>query len=261
MLNSLSADLNVLRLSLLETALECVAHNLNHRNSSLQLFEFGRAYSTEGPGKYQETDQLCLVLTGDTREASWQQPARITDSYQLKGAVLAVLQQLGIEPETIEGLEVPKLTDHIVYKVQNQVIAGSGQVKNSVLSQFGIKQPVYFAALNWELVSQLAADQKIAIKPIVKFPAVQRDLAAIVSRQLAYAQIESTIRKIKLSKLQDMKLFDIFESEKLGKDRRSLAMSFTFQDEEKTLTDKEIDGWMNKIMSTLEKELQVEIRK
>jgi phenylalanyl-tRNA synthetase beta chain len=148
-----------------------------------------------------------------------------------------------------------------VYKLNNQVIAGAGQVSKDVLDKFGIKQPVYYAGLNWELISALAVNHTPKIREIPRYPSVQRDLAMIVSRELAWQEVEKTVHKIRLDKLRDIKLFDIFESEKLGNGKKSLAVNFTFLDEEKTLTDKEIDGWMNKIMGTLEKELQAEIRK
>lgn len=261
MMNSLSAELNILRSSLFETALEVVAHNLNHRNSSLRLFEFGKAYSTSGSGKYAEEEKLCIVVTGNTCEDSWKQKGKQADLYFLKGVVAAVLQSLGIRADGIEVVAVPKLDNHIVFKLNGQIIAGAGEVTKKVLAKFDIKQPVFFAGLNWSLLAGLAAQQKAAVKEITRFPAVQRDVAMIVPKQLAYEEVEKTVQKIKLNKLQEVKLFDIFESEKLGADKKSLAVNFTFLDEEKTLTDKEIDGWMNKIMTTLEKELQAEIRK
>ncbi len=261
MMNSLSAELNILRNSLFETALEVVAYNLNHKNNSLRLFEFGKAYSTAGQDKYYEAEKLCILLTGNEKEDSWKQKSASSDFYSLKGTVDAVLKVLGITPDSTEILPVPKLNNHIVYKLNNQVIAGAGEVKKDILDNFGIKQPVFFAGLNWEIISELASVQTNAVKEIPKYPSVQRDIAMIVSKQLAWEEVEKTVQKIKLAKLQEIKLFDIFESEKLGAGKKSVAVNFTFLDEEKTLTDKEIDGWMNKIMGTLEKDLQAEIRK
>ncbi len=261
MLNSLSAELNILRNSLFETALEVVAHNLNHKNSSLHLFEFGNAYSTSAPGKYVESEKLCVVITGNKNEDSWKQKSVSSDFYSLKGTVDAVLKVLGITPDATEVLQVPKLDNHIVYKVNNQIIAGAGEVKKSILDKFGIKQPVFFAGLNWAVLSELASKQTKAVKEISKYPAMQRDVAIIVPKELAWEQVQQTVEKIKLNKLQEIKLFDIFESDKLGAGKKSVAVNFTFLDEEKTLTDKEIDGWMGKIMATLEKDLQAEIRK
>ncbi len=261
MLNSLSSELNVLRNSLFETALEVVARNLNHKNNSLRLFEFGKSYSTTGSAKYTEAEKLCIVITGNKNEDSWKQKSVSSDFYSLKGAVDAVLKVLGITPDSVEVLQVPKLDNHIVYKLNNQVIAGAGEVKKNILDKFGIKQPVFFAGLNWALLADIAAKQTKAVKELPKYPAVQRDLAMIVAKELPWEQVQQTVQKIKLNKLQDIKLFDIFESEKLGAGKKSVAINFTFLDEEKTLTDKEIDGWMSKIMSTLEKDLQAEIRK
>jgi phenylalanyl-tRNA synthetase beta chain len=261
MKNSLSAELNILRNSLFETALEAVAHNLNRRNDSLRLFEFGKAYSTSGPGQYNETDKLCIVLTGNTHESSWKQKAVTSDFYQLKGIVNAVLRVLGVVPDAVEAMAVPKLDNHIVYKFRGEIIAGMGEVNKKMLDRFDIRQPVFFAGLNWTVLAPLAASQKVEITEIPRYPSVQRDLAMIVARQLPYEAVEKAVQKIKLPKLRDVRLFDIFESEKLGTNKKSLAVSFTFLDEEKTLTDKEIDGWMQKIMTTLEKDLEAEIRK
>lgn len=261
MKNSLSAELNILRNSLFETALEVVAHNLNHKNNSLRLFEFGKAYSTSGPGKYAEQEQLCILLSGNVREDHWKEKAAAADIYALKGTVDNVLRLLGVIPDAAESLPAPKLQHHFVYRVNNQVIAGAGEVSKALLDKFGIKQPVFYAGLNWELLAGLAAGGSSKIREIPKYPAVQRDLAMIVAKELPWAEVEKTVQKIKLDKLRDIKLFDIFESEKLGTGKKSVAVNFTFLDEEKTLTDKEIDGWMNRIMGTLEKDLQAEIRK
>ena len=261
MMNSLSSELNVLRNSLFETALEVVAHNLNHKNNSLRLFEFGKAYSTEGAARYSETEKLCIVISGNKNEDSWKQKSAPSDFYYLKGTVDALLRVLGITPDSTETMQVSKLESHIVYKLNNQVIAGAGEVKKTIIDKFGIKQPVFFAGLNWAILSELASKQTNTIKELPKYPAVQRDIAMIVPKELAWEKVQNTVQKIKLDKLQEIKLFDIFESEKLGADKKSIAVNFTFLDEEKTLTDKEIEGWMSRIMTTLEKDLQAEIRK
>jgi phenylalanyl-tRNA synthetase beta chain len=261
MMNSLSAELNILRNSLFETSLEVVAHNLNHKNNSLRLFEFGKSYSTSGPAEYKETEKLCIVLSGNSTEDNWKHKSTATDFYALKGSVIAILKLLGINGYITETLSVPKLDNHIIFKLNGEIIAGAGEVTKKMLDKFGIKQPVFFAGLNWELLSDLATKQSPAIKAISKFPAVQRDLAIIVPKLLQYEEVEKMVQKIKPGTLQEIRLFDIFESEKLGADKKSMAINFTFSDEEKTLTDKEIDGWMNRIMTTLEKDLQAEIRK
>src|SRR6186713_919568 len=261
MMNSLSAELNILRPSLLETSLEVVARNLNHKNSNLKLFEFGKGYFTSGSGKYQEIEQVCMVISGNRNEQTWKQKGNVTDFYYIKGVLNSVLKLLGVNVDSIDALAVPKFDDHVIYKVNGEVIAGCGEVTQKVLAQFSIRQPVFFALLNWDAVLKLTSKQTLSIKELSRFPSVMRDISMVVPKALAYEEVEKSVNKLKLDKLQEVKLFDIFESEKLGADKKSIAVSFTFLDQEKTLTDKEIDGWMSKIMATLEKELNAEIRK
>jgi phenylalanyl-tRNA synthetase beta chain len=261
MLNSLSTELNILRPSLLETSLEVIARNLNHKNNDLKLFEFGKGYFTSGPGRYHELEQVCMVISGNVHDQAWKGRAISSDFYYIKGIVASVLQLLGTKPDSIETLAVPKLQDHIIYRSNGELVAGCGEVNQKVLAGFGIKQPVYFAAINWDAVMKLAMKQTLAIKELPRFPSVLRDISMVVPKQLAFAGVENSVNKLKLAKLQEIKLFDIFESEKLGPGKKSVAVSFTFLDEEKTLTDKEIDGWMEKIMGALETDLKAEIRK
>jgi phenylalanyl-tRNA synthetase beta chain len=261
MLNSLSAELNMMRPSMLETGLQVIAHNLNRRNNNLQLFEFGKTYHTSGPGQYSEPEHLCLYLTGQYTESNWRGKAHPADFFMGKGVVIRALQLLGISVDSWNTLNNARFEAGMEGIVKGKSVISLGIVSSKILGRFDIKQPVFFADLDWDLLSLLAASNKQGFREIPRFPAVQRDLAMIVPQQLPYADVEKTIRKIKLGKLQEIKLFDIFESEKLGAGKKSMAVNFTFLDEEKTLTDKEIDSWMNSIMTTLEKDLQAEIRK
>ena len=261
MKNSLSTELNILRNSLFETTLEVVAHNLNHKNTSLRLFEFGKSYSSPEPGQYHEQPELCIALTGNINEGNWKQKTEPADIYYLKGVVNSVLKLLGIRADSIEPFDIPKLNHHFVFTSENKILAGAGEVHKNVLEKFGIRQPVFFASFNWNILVAMAATSTVTVRELPRFPAVQRDLAIVVAKELKWENVLQVVQKITLNNLEEIKLFDIFESEKLGKDKKSMAVNFTFLDEEKTLTDKEVDGWMNKIMSTLEKEVKAEIRK
>jgi phenylalanyl-tRNA synthetase beta chain len=261
MLNNLSAELDILRPSMLETGLEAIAHNLNRKNNDLKFFEFGKTYSTSGQGKYDEPQHLCLYATGNTGEDSWKQKAIPFDFYRLKGVFSGVMEALGVLVESYERLQHPKFENGLQGKINGEIVLNAGIVDQRTLNRFEIKQPVFFADLDWEKLVGLTIDRKPVVREIPRFPAVKRDLAIIVPQQLEYEEVEKAVDKMRLSELLDMKLFDIFESEKLGAGKKSLAVSFTFLDEKKTLTDKEIDAWMNKIMTILEKDLQAEIRK
>lgn len=261
MLNSLSAELNVMRPSLLETSLEVVAHNLNHRNLDLRLFEFGKAYKKSGKGHYEEYDRCCLVLTGQREEAGWRQKSNPSDLFTLKGTILAVAKGLGLELTALQSNSTEKLASCLVWKQGKTELGISGEIQTGMAAKFGIKQPVFFAELDWKTMAQLAQQAKVQIREISRFPAIQRDLALIVPSTLPWCQVEETVQKIRIQTLRDIKLFDIFESDKLGEDKKSMAINLTFQDEEKTLTDKEIEEWMRNIMQGLERELGVTIRK
>lgn len=261
MINSLSAELNIMRPSMLETGLESVAYNLNRKNNDLRFFDFGKTYSTAAKDQYDEQDHLCLYMSGNSSEDSWRTKASKTDFYTLKGVIEKLLQLAGVPAEKAIVSNNPKFENAIHFIINGESIVTFGSVAKKTLQHFDIKQPVLFADFNWTTVLKYSKQNKIQFKELVKYPAVQRDLAMVVSSDLAYEQVEKTVQKIHINTLQGLKLFDIFESDKLGIGKKSMAVSFTFSDEEKTLTDKEIDGWMNKIMSALEKELQAEIRK
>jgi phenylalanyl-tRNA synthetase beta chain len=261
MINNLSAELNILRPSLLETGLESVAFNLNRKNADLQFFEFGKSYSTGGVGNYRESLHLCLYVTGQLRADSWKGKGQRSDFYYLKSLCENLFKIVGLPLPGWETLDHPKLSSGLSVRVKDRILLEAGPVSPALLRQFDCKQDLFYADIRWDYLMELASGRNIEFRELPKQLAVQRDLAMVVGRSLPFEKVENTIRGVRLEKLQEIRLFDIFESEKLGADKKSLAVSFTFLDEEKTLTDKEIDGMVNKIMGALEKELQAEIRK
>ncbi|HEU4634119.1 MAG TPA: phenylalanine--tRNA ligase subunit beta, partial [Flavisolibacter sp.] len=178
----------------------------------------------------------------------------------IKGIAEAILTALGIKNISFENTESNELQTALTAGLNGEKLIELGRVQNSLASKFDIKQPVFFADIYWDVLLKYAGKQ-VQFKEISKYPSVERDLALIVPKSMKYQQVKEQLSKLRLNKLQDVKLFDVFESEKFGAGKKSMAVNFTFMDEEKTLTDKEIDSWMNKIMATLEKELNAEIRK
>lgn len=261
LLNNLSANHNMMRPSMLETGLEAVAHNINRKNSDLQFFEFGKTYHKTEEGKYYEQEHLCLYLTGKTGADGWNSKAKEVDHFYLKGIVQRLIQLTGIEKAVWELGEVAKLNESILVKSKNQPLISLGKVSPKELKRFDIKQTTYFIDINWKLLLEHIGGKQIKVKELPKQLPVYRDLALVVSKDTAFAQFEQVIKKLKLDKLKEVKLFDLFESEKLGKDRKSLALNFTFLDEQQTMLDAEINTMMEKIIKSFEKELQAEIRK
>ncbi len=261
LLNNISIELDVMRPAMLPTALEVIAFNLNRKNNDLRFFEWGKTYKTTEVGNYEETSHLCIYLTGSMGENHWKGKGKPADIYYLKGIVEAIFKAAGVPVSFSTGASANGLELAITGSVNDTKLVELGRVSGKTTHQFDIKQPVFYANFNWDELVNLSLKRKISYREIPKFPAVERDLAMVVPKDLKYEAIKAQLDKLRLSKLQHIQLFDVFESEKLGAGKKSLAVNFTFLDEEKTLTDKEIDTWMNKIMTTLEKELGAEIRK
>jgi phenylalanyl-tRNA synthetase beta chain len=261
LLNNLSIELDVMRPSMLPTALEVIAFNSNRRNSDLRFFEYGKTYSTSGTGKYAEQNHLCLYLTGQVAPQSWKGKAVPADIYYLKGVAQSMLRLAGISPELSVDEAAPGLEDVITLRLNGTPIGHIGRVSKTEARRFDLKAPVFVADLDWDAVLKEALPVKIQYREVSRFPVVERDLAIVIPSGMPFANIQQQVGKLRLKGLSGMRLFDVFESEKLGAGKKSLAVNFTFLDEEKTLTDKEIDSWMQKIMGTLEKELGAEIRK
>jgi phenylalanyl-tRNA synthetase beta chain len=261
LLNNLSSELDIMRPAMLPTALEIIAFNQNRKNAHLKFFEFGKTYVKNELGGYSETDHFCIYITGNISQSHWKGKSKEADIYYLKGIVESVLclSDTELSFTTEEG---NNYFDSVTRaSIDDEVLVEFGKVSREILKKFDIKQPLYFADFNWNILLKKISENKIQYREIQKYPMVERDLALVVPKIMNYNEITREVTNLHLSKLRDIKLFDIFENEKLGNDKKSMAINFTFLDEEKTLTDKEIDGWMNKIMTTLEKELGAEIRK
>jgi len=261
LINSLSQDLNTLRPSLLETSLQCVAYNLNRKNNSLQLFEIGKVYQQVNVGKYEEKNHLALVLSGQARPQQWNEKPKDFDFYSLKAYCQSVLRMMGIEKVFFTPSTSAKYTTYVEVKSGSKVIGHIGSVQKNLLHKFGIKQEVFFCALCWDDLLALQAGITKNIQALPKFPSVSRDLALVVKKEVVFAEIEKTIQALRITQLISTQLFDLYKGEKLGEGLQSLAVRFQFSDSTKTLTDKEIEGWMVKIMGALEKNVGADIRK
>lgn len=261
MINNLSEELNVMRPAMMETGLTSIAYNLNRKNNDLTFFEFGKTYSVNEAGKYKEDNHLTIYVTGNKTADGWKGKGEKTDFYFIKAVFEKIIHVLGLQVDAYAEAANPDLSGALQATVTNEKIAEIGSVTNSKLERFDIKQPVFYADLNWDRLLKLNKTNSIQHKDVSKYPAVNRDLAIIVDKTLPFTAVQKATTAAKINKLTSIGLFDIFESEKIGAGKKSMAISFTFLDEEKTMTDKDIDGMMNKIIGTYEKELGAEIRK
>jgi len=261
MLNNLSADLNILRPSMLPTGLEVIAYNLHRKNNALLLFELGKVYKAEAAGVYEEAEQLCLYITGAS-ETNWLQKSQPYDYFYAKGIVASLLQACGILHFSFQQSSATNaLHIQIINSKTGEVLGFIMEVDEAQLQVFEIKQPVYFISLSFETLLSHVRQHQIVFQEPGRFPAVHRDIAMVINKNIPYYRVEQTVQQLQLPLLQEMRLFDIFENEKIGKDKKSIAIHFTFSSEQRTLTDKEVDEAMNRLMNSFETNLQAAIRK
>ncbi|MBU3714694.1 MAG: phenylalanine--tRNA ligase subunit beta [Ferruginibacter sp.] len=255
MINSLSAELDILRPDMMHSGLQVVAHNLNRKNNNQKLFEFGKTYIVDAEKKYSEKNHISLFITGNLSEKGWREEVRKADYFYIKGVISNIIKLLGFG-----NIRFDASKEKTTVIISNTSVGHFGEVAGELLKKFDIKHPVFFADLDWDQLLSLKR-KAIQYTEIPKFPFVSRDLALLVDKNVSYSALEHIALTGKISQLKKVELFDIFESEKLGKDKKSIALNFTFLDESKTLTDKEIDGFMQNIVANFEKEAGAEIRK
>ncbi len=261
MINNLSADLDVLRPSMLETGLETIAYNNNRKNNNLQLFEFGKTYHSKQTGTYREEEQLSLYITGANHEDSWREKSRQQDFFRAKGLASAVFALCGLNSISFKKLEVADFSIVSGIYTGKELLGRVAEIDKKKLQEFDIKQAVYFIDIAYLSLVKLVEKNKIIYTEVAKFPSVERDLALVIDRAVSFESIEAAAIKTGITKLKDIRLFDIFESDKIGAGKKSVAVKFTFLDEEKTLTDKETDTMVQKLIQAFESGIAAEIRK
>ena len=259
MLNPLSQDLAVMRQSLLFSGLESVSYNINRKNTSLRLFEFGKTYH-KYEEKYQEQKHLALFVSGTRNKETWSLENRNSDFFYIKGIVLTVLNRLGAGKLKERPTKNDLLSEGISLSLGKIKLADLGTVDPKVLKSFGIKQEVLYVDFDWENVLKTMSEKSFKVKPLPKFPAVKRDLSLLLDRKVTFGELYNLAFQSERKLLKEVALFDVYEGEKLPEDKKSYAVSFLIQDEEKTLNDKQIDKIMQKLQTTFEKNLQATLR-
>ena len=270
-MNPLSSDLNVMRQTLLYGGLESIAHNANRRNANLRFFEFGNVYhfspekqNDDAPMQaYNEQNHLGLWVTGKRVEGSWAHQNEDSSFYELSAYVENVLRRIGLKA----GQTVRKASTNPVFSagicIENRggkVLVEMGILTKKLQKQFGIDNSIYYAELNWTQLMKATKKNEITFTEVPKFPAVSRDLALLVDNSVAFAQIEQIARQTEKKMLKKVELFDVYEGDKLPTGKKSYAVNFILQDEEKTMGDKQIDAIMQKLITNIKKQLGAELR-
>ena len=272
-INPLSKELNVMRQTLLYSGLECIARNINYKIHDQKLYEFGRSYvktdeaaNQELPvtKRFNETEHVSIFLTGNMTPESWKMKPAEADFFYLKAYVMDILHRMRVNMGRVEmvptqykffaeGLD-------IVQRDSKKLLGTIGRIGRETLKKMDIKQPVFYADLNWTLLLKQYPTKEVLYQEVAKFPEVRRDLALILKKDVTFAAIEQAAMQCEKKLLKRVSLFDVYEGKGIADGFKSYAVSFILQDKDKTLNDKQIESTMAKIQKTLETQLGAKIR-
>ncbi|MEO9075999.1 MAG: phenylalanine--tRNA ligase subunit beta, partial [Gelidibacter sp.] len=259
MLNPLSQDLSVMRQSLLFSGLEAINRNINRRRQDLKLFEFGKTYHNHGD-KYIENKHLALFVTGNKDAERWNTHQEPSNFFYLKGIITAILERLGLNEHKISPIENDVFSEGISLRLGKKTLVDFGLVNKKIMKHFDISQDVLFADFNWDNVIDLAKNTSVNFNELPKYPATRRDFALLIDDNVTFEAIDTIAKQTEKRLLKHVDLFDVYQGEKLPKGKKSYAVSFKFQDEHSTLTDKQVDKIMQKLQSNFEEQLGAELR-
>ena len=260
MLNPLSNELDVMRQTMLFHGLQSVAHNQNRQQADVGLFEFGKIYQ-KFDEEYNENKRLAIFLTGRKEKEQWNTLDDTVSFYSLKGIVVSILERLGLNDfVTTKGLKKSLLEDGVQLIIQKQKIGEIGWTTKKLNKAFGVKQDVFVADLDWDAIIGLGNRNKVKFSALPKTFAVRRDFSLLLYKPVTFNEIEAIAYNVDRKILREVNLFDVYEGDKLPEGKKSYAVSFSFQDDEKTLKDKQVDKLMEGIRTKLESQLNAELR-
>ena len=265
-LNPLSNDLNAMRQTLLWGGLETIAYNINRQQYDLRFFEQGNVYSLNGSGDtlqgYREQQNLALFITGNDRPQNWHTAARGSDFYILKSYVDDIAGLFGLDLLRLESLQAPTdlFEEGIRYMVKDKVLADLGRVGRSCLNILDIRQDVYAAEINWSLFFSMIRNNRTQFNDLPRFPEVHRDLALVVDESVSYRQLQGIAFKTEKHLLKSVGLFDVYMGKGIPEGKKQYALSFVFQDPQKTLTDAYVEQIINRLLEAFSKEVGAILR-
>jgi phenylalanyl-tRNA synthetase beta chain len=267
-LNKLSEEQGILRQTMLFTGLEVCAHNINRKQKDLKLYEFGKIYwkNTQEPtpgevmGTYKEEERLAVYMTGNIETENWQNKPRAITYFDLAQQVAHLLEKSSVDNLKQEKLNDPLFEYGMRLLKGNKEIGKLGKVKSALSKDFGIKQEIFYADLNTALLFR-SANPKFVVQEVAKFPEVRRDLSLVLDKQVTFEEIRALVLATEKRLITDIIAFDVYEGDKIPQGKKAYALGFTLQDENKTLTDEEIEKVMVRLMSAFETRMGALIRK
>ena len=257
--NPLSSDLDTMRQNMVFSVLNAVEYNQKRRNFDLKFFEFGKTYALDGEG-YKETQHLVFALTGKNEPEQWNNKKEGVSFYHLKAAVDTLVKRLKIEGIQIQDASNKHFAYGLSYMKGQKCLVSFGAVADADLKKADVEGQVFFADFDWDVLMKIIRKNSIQYKEVSKFPAVRRDLSLLIDENVSFDKLQFIAQKTERKLLKEVNVFDVYKGDKIPAGKKSYALSFILQDEEKTLTDKQIDAIVQKLIVNFEKELGAEVR-
>ena len=257
--NPLSQELNIMRQSLLFSGLENIAYNQNRKNMNIKFYEFGKTYHKREEQNI-ENQHLHILVSGRIKAENWDVDNKNVDFYYLKGRVEHILNRLGLSSTNSESINNYGFSQGLMYTFKNKRLVCFGQIDKKLSDKFGIKSDVFAADFNWDLILDLLMYNNIKYKEVSKFPEVRRDLSLLIDESISFEELRSIATSTDNKILRSVDLFDVYEGNKLPKGKKSYALSFVMADKTRTLTDKEVDKVMEKLIHTFTDKIGAELR-
>ncbi len=257
--NKLSEDLGVMRQTLLFSGLEVVAHNINRRQTDLKCFEFGTVYQKKAEGGYKESRRLAIFQSGNRSSESWVEPAKPFGFTDLYATVTRIFERLNVEASEVEVIETAPFAYGLSLKLGEKVIATLGLVEDKQLKLGEVRQDVWYAELDWDLLAKKSSGLK-KFQELSKFPEVRRDLSLVLDKEVSFARVKVVAEKAGGKLLKRLDVFDVYQGDKLEAGKKAYALSFILQDQENTLTDKEIEKTMSNLIHAFQNQVGAIIR-
>ncbi len=259
-LNFSSEDQAQLRNSMIFSGLNVIKYNINRKRSNLKLFEVGKEYHKKDDKKYLESEKLAIFICGNRNNINWNSNEKKSDYFYLKGVVMSLIQKIGFKNVKSKPINKNNIREGETISFNKSEIASFGLIEKNLCQNFDIEIDILYAEFDLKTILNKYSNKPVQFKSISKFPEVTRDLSILIDDELKFEKIHKAIKQINQKLIKEITLFDVYDGENLPKNKKSYGISFKIQDDEKTLSDNEIEEIMNKVIDKLKKEFSVELR-
>ena len=260
MINFSSIDQSQLRNSMILSGLDVIKHNVNRKKIDLKLFEFGKIYHKANDAKYNEIEKIAIFIYGPKSNQHWSNPEKKSDYYFLKGIIKSIIEKLGFNKIKSKPIVSNNISEGEIISYDKSEILSFGLINKDICKFYDLNEDVFYAEIDIDAVLNKFSNKPVQFERISKYPEVTRDLSILIDSDIKFENIYKASKQINKKLIKEITLFDVYEGKNLPKNKKSYGLSFKIQDNDKTLSDSEIESVMTSVINKLEKEFNAELR-